>query len=126
MTSIQEALGRLWNAADGARMLQCDGQSVTWGQVRALTERIDRELAGAGCQAGGRVAVVLGNRMESVAALIAIFRADRTLVTISPLQPPERLSADLAASAACYVLAPEALWSERAFIDTVAGLGAAG
>ncbi len=48
MTSIQEALGRLWNAADDARMLQCDGQWVTWGQVRALTERIDRELTRGG------------------------------------------------------------------------------
>jgi long-chain acyl-CoA synthetase len=125
MTSIQDALGRLWNAADGARMLQCDGQSVTWGQVRALTERIDRELAAAGCGSGGRVAVVLGNRMESVAALISIFRADRTLVTISPLQPAERLGADLVASGADYVLAPENLWSEKAFADAIAELRAA-
>jgi acyl-CoA synthetase (AMP-forming)/AMP-acid ligase II len=124
MTSIQDALGRLWNSADGARMLQCDGQWVTWGQVRALTERIDRQLAAAGCGSGGRVAVVLGNRMESVSALISIFRADRTLVTISPLQPAERLSADLVASGADYVLAPENLWSEPAFADAIAELGA--
>jgi acyl-CoA synthetase (AMP-forming)/AMP-acid ligase II len=97
---------------------------VTWGQVRALTERIDRELAAAGCGPGGRVAVVLGNRMESVAALIAIFRADRTLVTISPLQPAERLSADLVASGADYVLAPQNLWSEQVFADAVGELGA--
>jgi long-chain acyl-CoA synthetase len=124
MTGIKDALGRLWTAADGARMLQCDGQWVTWGQVRALTERIDRELTAAGCGSGGRVAVVLGNRMESVAALIAIFRADRTLVTISPLQPAERLGADLVASGADYVLAPESLWREKAFADAVVELGA--
>jgi long-chain acyl-CoA synthetase len=126
MTSIHHALGRLWSADDDARMLQLDGEWVTWGQIRSLTERIDRELSSDGCRAGGRVAVVLGNRMESVAALIAIFRADRTLVTISPLQPPERLSADLTASQASYVLAPQALWPERAFADAVAALGAAG
>jgi long-chain acyl-CoA synthetase len=124
MTSIQEALGRLWDAADDARMLQCDGQWVTWGEVRALTERIDRELAAAGCRPGGRVAVVLGNRMESVAALIAIFRADRTLVTISPMQPAERLSEDLVAAGADYVLTPENLWSENVFADAIAELGA--
>src|SRR5271167_928990 len=126
MTSIHEALGRLWNAAEDAQMLQRDGQWVTWGQVRALTERIDRELTAAGCGAGGRVAVVLGNRMESVAALISIFRADRTLVTISPLQPPERLSDDLAASAASFVLAPSALWSDEVFNRAVTDLGATG
>jgi long-chain acyl-CoA synthetase len=126
MTSIHDALERLWGADDQARMLQCDGEWVSWGRIRSLTERIDRELADAGCDAGGRVAVVLGNRLESVAALIAIFRADRTLVTISPLQPPERLSADLARSGAPYVMAPEALWSEQVLVDAVAALGAAG
>jgi acyl-CoA synthetase (AMP-forming)/AMP-acid ligase II len=126
MTSIHDALGRLWNADDHTPTLQRDGQWAPWGSIRSLAELTDRELTDAGCLSGGRVAVVLGNRLESVAALIAIFRAERTLVTISPLQPPERLSADLAASGACYVLAPEALWAEQVFIDAVADLGAAG
>src|ERR1700722_20073877 len=119
MASIHEALGRLWKADDGARLLECDGQRVRWGQVRTLTERVNRELTAARCGPGGRVAVVRGNRMESVAALIAIFRAERALVTISPLQPAERLGADLVASGADYVLAPESLWREKAFADAI-------
>jgi long-chain acyl-CoA synthetase len=126
MTSIHDALGRLWDADDDARMVQSDGRWATWGAVRSLTEQIDRELTAAGCGTGGRVAVVLGNRMESVAALIAIFRGGRTLVTISPLQPPERLSADLAAAQVSFVLAPSGLWSEDVFSRTVAELGATG
>ena len=126
MTSIHEALGRLWDANDHDRMILFDERWASWGTVRSLIERIDRELTAAGCETGGRVAVVLSNRMESVAALIAIFRGGRTLVTISPLQPSERLSADLAASAVSFVLAPPALWSEEVFIDTVADLGATG
>jgi acyl-CoA synthetase (AMP-forming)/AMP-acid ligase II len=126
MTSIHEALGRLWDANDDDRMLECGGHWAAWGAVRSLTERIDRELTAAGCQTGGRVAVVLSNRMESVAALIAIFRGGRTLVTVSPLQPPERLSEDLAASAASFVLAPSALWSDEVFNRAVTDLGATG
>jgi long-chain acyl-CoA synthetase len=126
MTSIHEALGRLWDANDHDRMLECDGRWASWGSVRSLTEQIDRELTAAGCQTGGRVAVVLSNRMESVAALIAIFRGGRTLVTISPLQPPDRLSEDLAASGVSFVLAPSALWSEEVFSRAVAELGASG
>lgn len=126
MTNIREALGRLWDANDHARMLQCDGRWEPWGRVRTLTEQIDKELTAAGCGEGGRVAVVLSNRMESVAALIAIFRGGRTLVTISPLQPPERLSADLAAATVSYVLAPPALWSEEVFSRAVDDLGATG
>jgi long-chain acyl-CoA synthetase len=126
MTSLPEALARLWNADDSAAMVQCDGRWVSWGHVRSLTEGIDRELFAAGCAQGGRVAVVLGNRVESVAALLAILRASRTLVTLSPLQPPERLSADLAATGAGYVLAPEILWSNTDFTKAVADLAAAG
>jgi long-chain acyl-CoA synthetase len=126
MTSIHEALGRLWDANDHDRMLECDGRWASWGSVRSLTERIDRELTTAGCQTGGRVAVVLSNRMESVAALIAIFRGGRTLVTISPLQPPDRLSDDLAASDASFVLAPSALWTDEVFNRAVTELGATG
>lgn len=126
MTSIHEALGRLWDANDHDRMLECGGRWASWGAVRSLTERIDRELTAVGCGTGGRVAVVLSNRMESVAALIAIFRGGRTLVTISPLQPPDRLSYDLAASGVSFVLAPSALWSEDVFSRAAADLGATG
>jgi long-chain acyl-CoA synthetase len=126
MASIRDALGRLWTADDDAPMLQQNGRWTTWGEVRRLSERIDDELSAGGCGAGGRVAVVLGNRPESVAALIAIFRNDRTLVTVSPLQPPARLAADVVASGASFVLAPEKLWEEKVFIDAIAELGAAG
>jgi len=68
---------------------------------------------------------VLGNRMESVAALVAILRGCRTLVTISPLQPAERLGADLLDARTAFVLAPDTLWAEDAFTSAVAGLGAA-
>lgn len=125
MTSINDALGRLWEADDEAGIMQFDGAWISWGRVRTLAEQIDAQLAAAGCGPGGRVAVVLGNRMESVAALIAILRGDRTLVTISPLQPVDRLSTDLMATNASFVLAPGALWSEGAFTTTVAQLGAA-
>lgn len=126
MTSIQEALGRLWQADDTANILQQDGEWIPWGRIRILSERISQALSDAGCGDGGRVAVVLGNRMESVAALIAIFRGTHTLVTLSPLQPPERLSDDLTASRSSFVLAPESLWSHQDFVDAVAEIGAAG
>lgn len=125
MTSISDALGRLWLADDSAKMLERDGQWISWGRIRTLAEQLDDRLSAAGCAAGGRVAVVLGNRMESVAALIAILRADRTLVTISPLQPVGRLSTDLVATNASFVLAPGGLWSADLFTSAVNELGAA-
>jgi len=125
MTSIPDALGRLWQADGDANMLQSGGHWISWGRIRTLVEQLDEQLTAAGCGPGGRVAVVFGNRMESVAALIAIMRGERTLVTISPLQPAERLSADLLDTRAGYVLAPGALWAEDDFAAAVAELGAA-
>jgi len=59
-------------ADDDTRMVQSDGAGSR-GRVRALTERIDRELTTrtAVQQVGSRW---VANRMESVAALIAILR----------------------------------------------------
>jgi len=125
MTSIHQALERLWGAGGDARMVQQDGKWFSWGEVRGLTEHIDRELTSAGCGAGGRVAVVLGNRMESVAAIIAMLRTERTLVTLSPLQPVERLSADLVGAHADYVVAPVDLLTDGMFADAVRKVDAA-
>lgn len=125
MTSISDALGLLWEVPDETNMLQCNGEWISWGRIRALVDQIDRRLDEAGCRAGGRVAVVLRNSMESVAALIAILRNGRTLVTISALQPPERLRDDLLEANISFVLAPGFLYSDDAFTSAVIELGAA-
>jgi len=126
MTSLPEALARLWRAEGSADMVQCDGRWVTWGHVRSLTEKIDAELTAAGCPAGGRVAVVFDNRPESVATLLAIIRGSRTLVSLSPLQPLERLCADLQATNVGYVLAAQEWWASQDFIAAATDLGASG
>lgn len=124
MGSFHEALGRLWDAADDARMVQQDGRWFTWGQVRGLAENIDRQLGAAGGGPGARVAIVLDNRMESVAAVIALFRGERTLVTLNPLQPAERLSVDLAATSADFVLCPQEILHNAAIADAAGATGA--
>jgi long-chain acyl-CoA synthetase len=126
MARIRDALGRLWHADPTASMIHCDGRWVSWGEVRVLSERITEELSLARCARGGRVAVVLDNRVESVAAMIALILSERTLVTLSPLQPVERISEDLAKSGVAFVLAPESLWSQDTFVRAVADLDATG
>jgi acyl-CoA synthetase (AMP-forming)/AMP-acid ligase II len=124
MRSIDDALQRLWGAPDEAPMVQQDGRWFTWGEVRELAQRIDRQLTEIGGGPGSRVAVVFSNRMESVAALIAMLRGGRTLVTLSPLQPVDRLSVDLAATGADFLLTPGHFLDEPAFVDAAAQAGA--
>ncbi|MCR8900140.1 acyl--CoA ligase [Gordonia sp. GONU] len=113
---IPHSLNRLWDAPDDARMVHSDGEWFTWGQMRALVEGIEKSLADAGLGTDARVATVLGNRLESIAALIAVIRTERTLVTLSPLQPPTRLAADLRQSDPAAVLAAPRYWDEPEFV----------
>lgn len=69
-----------------------------WGRLQLTAADIDATLTAAGVGEGGRVGVVLENRPEIVATALAILGSNRCLVTMSPLQPPERLSADIARS----------------------------
>src|SRR5690606_25798701 len=126
MTGISEALDRLWTAAQDAPMVQFEGEWVFWGRVKVLAEKVDAALAEAGCGEHGRTAVVLGNRPESVAALLALLRGDRALVTLNPLQPAARLLGDLLATGAGYVLATADYWADPEFCSAVRRLGAFG
>ncbi|HLS77444.1 MAG TPA: fatty acid--CoA ligase family protein [Nocardia sp.] len=126
MTGISEALDRLWTAAQDAPMVQFEGEWVFWGRVKVLAEKVDAALAEAGCGERGRTAVVLGNRPESVAALLALLRGGRALVTLNPLQPSARMLADLEATGAGYVLATPDYWADEKFVAAVRRLDAHG
>ncbi|MET7769454.1 fatty acid--CoA ligase family protein [Nocardia sp. NPDC005366] len=115
MASIRGALARLWEADDDAAMIQQGDTWFTWGEVRALAEILDTELAEAGCAEGSRVGVVLDNRMESIAALIAVLAKGRTVITLNPMQPVARLTADMTGARPHAVLAPASTWSEPLF-----------
>ncbi|GAA3137551.1 hypothetical protein GCM10020255_013070 [Rhodococcus baikonurensis] len=117
MAGIRDGLGALWSAPDAANMIQHEGRWFTWGDVRVLVERIDEALNRAGCGEGSRIGVVFGNRVESIAALVAILGKGRTIVTLNPMQPPSRVAADLVNSMPQVILAPAALWSEAEFVS---------
>lgn len=104
-------------------MIQQGDRWYRWGEVRAVAESIDRELVEVGAGEGSRIAVVLGNRMESVAALIALLHHGRTVTTLNPMQPPPRLASDLLACEPDAVLAPEELWDSKEFRSAAAELG---
>lgn len=126
MTTIRQALDGLWEARDETPMIQQDDTWTSWGQVRALSEAIDARLSRIGCGESSRIGVVLSNRPESIAALIAVLRAGRTLITLNPMQPIARLSSDLGNAAPDVVLASNTFWAEDEFTRSVVECGAAG
>ena len=115
--SVRERLVRLLDfAPDGALAIEFEDQWWTWGQLRSAARAVQVALDAAGIQPDGRVGVVLENRPELVATVLAVLTSGRTLVTLSGLQPTERLGADVERSQVPVVIAsPSALDKGAAF-----------
>ncbi|GAB2857213.1 class I adenylate-forming enzyme family protein [Nocardioides pacificus] len=85
-------------APGDADAIEYDEQWTTWGTLQQIGRDLERELTARGLGESARVGVILENTPEHVAVLVALIGSGRCVVTLSPLQPPQRLAADIAAS----------------------------
>ena len=88
----------LTHAPASAEAVEFEGAWTTWGTLQSVAASLDDALNQRGLGAGARVGLVLENRPEHVAVLLGVLASGRTVVTFSPLQPPARLSGDIARS----------------------------
>ena len=70
-------------------------QWTSWGQLASLTHAIEAMLDETDVPEGGRVGILLRNRIPQLAALIACIVSSRCTVSFNPLLPPNRLAADI-------------------------------
>jgi acyl-coenzyme A synthetase/AMP-(fatty) acid ligase len=124
--SLAERLGRLIGTDAGVPAVEYEGRAVTWGELRRLGEAAGRELDGLGLVEGARVGVVLGNRPESVGLVHLVLSTGRCLTVFNPLQPGERLAADIERTAPPVLFAPAAFWESEEFVLAAARSGAIG
>lgn len=115
--SVTPLADRLWSLCEVDR----DGHAVcftdrwwSWGELTDAARALDAELERCGAGHGQRVGVVLENRPEFVAALIATLGRDRCLTTVSPLQPTHRLVPDLRAARIGVLIASPSVWERLA------------
>jgi long-chain acyl-CoA synthetase len=93
---IRERLQELLREApDEAELIEFELRWWTWGDLRRVVAAVSGALDEAGIGRSGRVGLVLENRPEHVAALVAVLATGRVVVTLSPLQPAARLAADV-------------------------------
>lgn len=85
-------------APPGAEAIEFEETWTTWGNLQSIDRTLDQELTSRGLGEGSRVGIVLESRPEHVGVLVALIARGRCIVTMSPMQPPERLAADIAAS----------------------------
>lgn len=99
----------LTEAPEDAPAVEFDGTWCNWGQMRSVADQLEVALTKHGLGDAARVGIVLENRPEHVAALVTMLATDRCMVALSPLQPPERLEADIARSEVPVVVASGAM-----------------
>lgn len=93
---IRDRLGLLLrDAPDDAEAVEFDGAWWHWGRLQQVSAAVRAQLDGAGLGRRSRVGLVLEDRPEHVAALVAVLASGRVVVTLSPLQPAARLAADI-------------------------------
>ncbi|AXB41384.1 class I adenylate-forming enzyme family protein [Amycolatopsis albispora] len=94
----------LREAPDDAEAIEHHGVWWSWGRLRACAQTADEALRAARTGPGARVGLILDNRPEHVAALAALLAGGRCAVVLNPLQPADRLAADIAGAGVSTVL----------------------
>src|ERR1700759_3960861 len=107
--TIQERLAGLLAQAAPATVAVVHGETAwPWGQLSTLSQKLNELLSAVALGADTRVGVVLENRPQFAAVAASLLATSRCLTTLSPLQPPERLCADIDASELPVVVASPA------------------
>ncbi|MCH0567040.1 amino acid adenylation domain-containing protein [Streptomyces sp. MUM 2J] len=81
----------VYSGPPDATALRCGGQSVTYGELDALTGGLAVALGTAGVTTGSPVGVLLRRGTWSVAAIEGVWRAGGSYVPLDPELPAERL-----------------------------------
>ncbi|MER7187840.1 AMP-binding protein, partial [Streptomyces hyaluromycini] len=97
LTEHAERFGRKTAFADGRRQ-------VTYAELESRTRRLAGHLAGLSVHPGDRVAIHLGNRVETVESYLAVTRADAIGVPLNPHSSDEELAFFLADSGARVII----------------------
>lgn len=111
MSSSSTRLAGLWQIDPDAGAISFAGRWWTWGELTAIADALDRQWLAGGAGPGARIAVVLENRPEFIAAVLAVLKTGRCLTTVSPLQPAGRMAADLANLRPRVLVASPTVWA---------------
>ncbi len=100
---LREA-SRAW--PDDVAMVHAD-ERLTWAELDALVDEVARGLGARGLVAGQRVALAMTNRIELVAAYLAVLRVGMVAVPLAPRAEAAVLRQALADSSASLVVADD-------------------
>ncbi|ACG78940.1 AMP-dependent synthetase and ligase [Phenylobacterium zucineum HLK1] len=117
----------------GVLQLQPDAEAIehggswwTWSDLEQVIDRLDAMLNEAGLGAGVRVGGLLRNTSSIAAGIIGLVITDRCVVTLTPMLPDERLSADILALRPPAILGCAEDWARPAILAAAREIGCLG
>ncbi len=99
------------------------GEAITWGAIAELVAGIDRLLSAAGIGPAAPVGLLLRNRPEMFAAILATIASERCIVCVNPMQGEAKLAADLEALQAPALVATAGDWRSSVVRDAAQRTG---
>ena len=97
----------------------------TWQQVRDLADAVDRICVEAGLADGARVGIALQNRPEFAAIALGVLASGRCITTLNPMQPPQRLAADIVRTAPPIVFGAPSITGQPEIGEAIGSVGIA-
>ncbi len=102
-----------------APALVFQGETLTYGELEAESNRLARLLRETGCRRGDRVAIMMAKSPTAIASMLGVLKADCVYVPIDVSMPAKRATKILVKSEADTVLA--AGQADRLLAEVVAG-----
>jgi len=109
-----------------ARALWFEGRWYSWGELNTQGDTLVALVDQARVPMEESIGVVLRNDPLCVAVILAAFRAERPVLTFSPLLPDAALAEDVRAHKPAVLIAPPADWERPGLIDAVRDVGTLG
>ena len=90
------------------------GERITWGAIVQIVEGIESLLQTGGVGPAAPIGLLLRNRPEMFAAILASIANERCIVCVNPMQSDERLAADLESLRVPALIATADDWQSQA------------
>ncbi len=95
MSTLEELAARALARAASQPIIDFDGRWITWGEMRQVAERMNALIDASGSPSSAPVALVSRNRPSSVAAILGLVAAGRTIRMIHPFQSAVAMARDI-------------------------------
>ena len=126
MSVISDLLMGVLEIDHAAHVIDYQNHWHSWGELHRTVTLIHSRLAELGLGAGARVGVVIRNRPDGLAAVLAVLGVDACIVSINPLLPEDRLVGDINTLQLPVIIGEPSDFSNPSLFKAMQAVGTAG